>query len=81
MTDNFTYLRFKQMIMTSYLIDLDVSEFDPKYNKHLDLLRQRFDPNDFAAETIGEYRIELFNRLQFEADVWNSDRTMRGMSN
>ena len=35
----------------------------------------------FAAETIGEYRIELFNRLQFEADVWINDRMMRGMSN
>ena len=80
MTNNFTYLRFKQMIMTSYLIDIGVNKNDPRFAKHLDLLRIRFDPEGFDQDTIEVYRIELFNQLQFEIDVWNQERMLRGMS-
>lgn len=77
METNFTYLRFKQMIMTSYLIDMGAHKNDPRLNKHLDLLRLRFDPKDFDLSTVGVYRVELFNQLQFEIDTWNNDQTMR----
>ena len=77
MDDNFTYLRFKQMIMTTYIIDYGMSSDDRLLIKHLDLLRIRFDPNEFTHETLSEYRTYLFSQLQIDLDKWNGDRSMR----
>jgi hypothetical protein len=76
MRENFTYTRFRQMIMISYLVDLNFNKGSDRLKKHLDLLRLRFDPADFTHETVGEYRVDLFNRLQQEIDIWENVRSM-----
>jgi len=77
--ENFTYLRFKQMIIDSYT-EAGYRLNDPLLNKHLDLLRLHFNQKHFTFSNIGEYRVLLFEKLQIAADSWYASIQMRGMN-
>ena len=78
MPNNFTYRRFQRMILDSYLIDYGVDKHSERMHKHLYLLGLYYDPSDFTDQTINDYRVALFTKLNLLIERWDNRSQLGG---